>query len=81
MHEFGVRAGKMDLNRMVQLWATNPAKLFGMYPRKGTIAIGSDADIVIFDPEKKHTMSVKTHHSTCDYNLFEGIEVTGVPRC
>ena len=80
MHEFGVRAGKMDLNRMVQLWATNPAKLFGLYPRKGTIAIGSDADIVIFDPAKKSTMSVKTHHSTCDYNLFEGTEVTGMPE-
>ena len=65
---------------MVQLWATNPAKLFGLYPRKGTIAIGSDADIVIFDPEKKATMSVKTHHSTCDYNLFEGTEVTGMPE-
>jgi dihydropyrimidinase len=80
LHEFGVRAGKMDLNRMVQLWATNPAKLFGLYPRKGTIAIGSDADIVIFDPAKKATMSVKTHHSTCDYNLFEGTEVTGMPE-
>jgi dihydropyrimidinase len=80
LHEFGVRAGRFDLNRLVQLWATNPAKIFGLYPRKGTIAVGSDGDLVIFDPEKKHTISVETHHSRCDYNLFEGTEVTGVPE-
>jgi dihydropyrimidinase len=80
LHEFGVRAGRFDLNRLVQLWATNPAKIFGLYPRKGTIAVGSDGDLVIFDPEKKQTISVATHHSTCDYNLFEGTEVTGVPE-
>jgi dihydropyrimidinase len=80
LHEFGVRGGRFDLNRLVQLWATNPAKIFGLYPRKGTIAVGSDGDLVIFDPEKKHTISVETHHSKCDYNLFEGTEVTGVPE-
>jgi dihydropyrimidinase len=80
LHEFGVRAGRFDLNRLVQLFATTPAQLFGLYPRKGTIAVGSDADLVIFDPEKKHTISVATHHSTCDYNLFEGTEVTGLPE-
>jgi dihydropyrimidinase len=80
LHEFGVRAGRFDMNRLVELWATNPAKLFGLYPRKGTIAVGSDADIVIFDAEKQATLSAETHHSTCDYNLFEGIEVTGVPE-
>jgi dihydropyrimidinase len=80
LHEFGVRAGRFDLNRLVQLYATTPAKLFGLYPRKGTIAVGSDADIVVFDPDKKQTISVKTHHSTCDYNLFEGTEVTGMPE-
>jgi dihydropyrimidinase len=80
LHELGVRAGKFDLNRLVQLYSTQPAKLFGLYPRKGTIAIGSDADVVIFDPDKKHTISVETHHSTCDYNLFEGTEVTGLPE-
>ena len=52
IHEFGVRAGRISLNRMVELLSTNPAKLFGLYPRKGTIAVGSDADIVVFDPEK-----------------------------
>jgi dihydropyrimidinase len=80
IHEFGVRAGRISLNRMVELLCTNPAKLFGLYPRKGTIAVGSDADIVVFDPEKKVTISAATHHSKSDYNLFEGTEVTGSPE-
>jgi dihydropyrimidinase len=65
---------------MVELLCTNPAKLFGLYPRKGTIAVGSDADIVVFDPEKKVTISAKTQHSKTDYNLYEGTEVTGTPE-
>jgi dihydropyrimidinase len=80
IHEFGVRAGRISLNRMVELLSTNPAKLFGLYPRKGTIAVGSDADIVVFDPDKKVTISASTHHSKSDYNLFEGTEVTGSPE-
>src|SRR5919206_729645 len=80
IHEFGVRAGRISLNRMVELLATNPAKLFGLYPRKGTIAVGSDADLVVFDPEKQVTISAATHHSKSDYNLFEGTEVTGSPE-
>jgi dihydropyrimidinase len=80
VHEFGVRAGRISLNRMVELLATNPAKLFGLYPRKGTIAVGSDADIVVFDPEKELTLSASTHHSKVDYNLFEGTTVTGSPE-
>jgi dihydropyrimidinase len=80
IHEFGVRTGRITLNRMVELLATNPAKLFGLYPRKGTIAIGSDADIVVFDPDRKLTISAATHHSASDYNLFEGTEVTGTPQ-
>jgi dihydropyrimidinase len=80
IHEFGVRPGRISLNRMVELLSTNPAKLFGLYPRKGTIAVGSDADIVVFDPERKVTISAATHHSKSDYNLFEGTEVTGVPE-
>jgi dihydropyrimidinase len=80
IHEFGVRQGRITLNRMVELLCTNPAKLFGLYPRKGTIAVGSDADIVVFDPERRHTISASTHHSRVDYNLFEGTEVTGTPE-
>jgi len=80
IHEFGVRSGRISLNRMVELLATNPAKLFGLYPRKGTIAVGSDADLVIFDPEKTTTISAKTHHSKVDYSLYEGTQVTGTPE-
>jgi dihydropyrimidinase len=80
IHEFGARAGRISLNRMVELLATNPAKLFGLYPRKGTIAVGSDADIVVFDPEQKVTISAKTQRSKTDYNLYEGTEVTGTPE-
>ncbi|HEY4413939.1 MAG TPA: dihydropyrimidinase [Gaiellaceae bacterium] len=80
IHEFGVRTGRISLNRMVELLATNPAKLFGLYPRKGTIAVGSDADIVVFDPEKKVTIAAKTQHSKVDYNLYEGTQVTGSPE-
>ena len=60
IHELGVRGGRISLNRMVELLATNPAKLFGLYPRKGTIAVGSDADIVVFDPSARHTISAAT---------------------
>jgi len=80
IHHFGVNEGRISLNRMVELLSTNAAKLFGLYPRKGTIAPGSDADIVIFDPEKEHTISAKTHHSAADYNLYEGTTVTGAPE-
>src|SRR6266853_535912 len=80
IHEFGARGGRISLNRMVELLSTSPAKLFGLYPRKGTIAVGSDADIVVFDPEQKVTISAKTQHSKTDYNLYEGTEVTGTPE-
>jgi dihydropyrimidinase len=80
IHEFGVRTGRFSLNRMVELLSTNPAKLFGLYPRKGTISPGSDADIVVFDPEKRYLVSASTHHSKVDYNLYEGTEVTGSPE-
>jgi dihydropyrimidinase len=75
-----VRAGRISLPRMVELLSTNPAKYFGLYPRKGTVAVGSDADLVVFDPERKVTISAATHHSKSDYNIFEGTEVTGAPE-
>jgi dihydropyrimidinase len=79
IHHFGVNEGRITLNRMVELLATNPAKLFGLYPRKGTVAVGSDADLVIFDPQKQVTISASTHHSKADYSLYEGTVVTGAP--
>jgi dihydropyrimidinase len=75
----GVGAGRISPTRFVELNCTNPARIFGMYPRKGTIAVGSDADIAVWDPSKQHTISAKTHHMRCDYNLYEGMTVTGVP--
>src|SRR5919198_881794 len=80
IHQFGVRGRRISLNRMVELLCTNPAKLFGLYPRKGTIAVGSDADIVVFDPEMKLTITAANQHSKTDYNLYEGTEVTGSPE-
>jgi dihydropyrimidinase len=80
IHHFGVRSGRITLNRMVDLLATQPAKLFGLYPRKGTIAVGADADLVVFDPERRETISASTHHSKCDYSLYEGTEVVGGPE-
>jgi dihydropyrimidinase len=74
-----VAKGRFSVNRFVELVSTTPAKLFGLYPRKGTIAAGSDADLVIFDPNRKQTISAKTHHMRVDYSMFEGIEVTGMP--
>ncbi len=74
----GVASGRFSVNRFVELVSTTPAKLFGLYPRKGTIAVGSDADLVIFDPARKHTISAATHHMRVDYSMFEGIQVTGM---
>jgi dihydropyrimidinase len=80
IHELGVRQGRISLHRMVELLATNPAKLFGLYPRKGTIAVGSDADLVVFDPQRRHVITAATQHSKTDYNVYEGMEVTGTPE-
>ena len=77
MYSEGVRKGKISLPKFVEITSTNAAKIFGMYPRKGTIAIGADADLVIFDPNKKHIISAETHHMRCDYSGYEGWEVTG----
>lgn len=73
----GVAKGRIDLNRFVEVNSTNAAKIFGMFPQKGTIGIGSDADIVIFDPSEKHILSVNSHHMNVDYSAYEGVEVTG----
>jgi len=74
----GVAGERISLNRFVEITSTNAAKLFGIFPRKGTIAVGSDADIVVFDPSKKVTISAKTHHMRVDYSCYEGVEVQGV---
>ena len=76
----GVAAGKIGLNRFVELTSTSAAKLFGLFPRKGTIAIGSDADIVVFDPNEETTLSAATHHMNVDYSAYEGMKVRGVAK-
>ncbi|MCK9204229.1 MAG: dihydropyrimidinase [Bacteroidales bacterium] len=73
----GVAKNRITLNQYVELTATNAARIFGMYPQKGTIAVGSDADLVVFDPGEKHVLSAKTHHMNCDYSEYEGMEITG----
>lgn len=73
----GVKKGRISLNKFVEVSSTNAAKIFGMYPKKGTLAIGSDADIVIFDPEEKHVLSAKSHHMNVDYSAYEGWELSG----
>src|SRR5262247_2172240 len=77
VYDGGVRPGRISLNRFVELTSTSPAKIFGLFPRKGTIAPGSDADIVVFDPKKSMTLSARTHHMKVDYNPYEGRQVTG----
>jgi dihydropyrimidinase len=76
----GVNSGRITLNRFVELVATAPAKMFGLFPRKGTIAPGSDADIVIFNPRVERTLSAKTHHMNVDYSCYEGMTVKGLPE-
>jgi dihydropyrimidinase len=73
----GVHKKRISLNKYVEVACTNPAKIFGMFPRKGTIAPGSDADLVLFDPNQKHTLSAATHHMNVDYSAYEGWELTG----
>ncbi len=73
----GVIQRGFSLNKWVDITSTASAKMFGMFPKKGTIAVGSDADIVIFNPDTKRTISAKTHHMNCDYSLFEGMQIQG----
>jgi dihydropyrimidinase len=77
VYDGGVRTGQISMNRFVELTSTSPAKIFGLFPRKGTIAPGSDADVVVFDPAKKTVLSANTLHMKVDYNPYEGREVTG----
>lgn len=75
----GVKKGKISINQFVEITSTRAAKLFGLYPKKGTIAIGADADIVLFNPEVKRIISAESHHMAVDYNPFEGMEIKGEP--
>jgi dihydropyrimidinase len=79
LHDLGVRQDRISLNRLVALGATNPARLFGLYPRKGTIAVGADADLVLWDLGATRTISARTHHMRVDYSLFEGMAMRGAP--
>jgi dihydropyrimidinase len=83
LYNGGVVGGRISVNKFVELTSTAAAKMFGMFPKKGTIAVGSDADLVIFNPERKETISAAnphTHHMNVDYNTFEGLEVQGFPE-
>ncbi len=80
LYSEGVDKGRISLNKFVEMSSTGAAKIFGLFPRKGTIAVGSDADIVVFDPGHKHTISADTHHMNVDYNAYEGWEVQGKAR-
>ncbi len=75
----GVRAGKISINRFVEITATAPAKIFGLYPKKGTIAVGCDADVVVWDPNRAKTLGVDTLHMRVDYSPFEGRQIVGAP--
>lgn len=76
----GVRSGRLSLERFVAVTSTNPAKLFGLYPRKGTIAIGSDADLVVWNEDETRIIDGSKMHSRCDYSPYDGFEVTGWPK-
>jgi dihydropyrimidinase len=77
LHDGGVLAGRISRERWVEVISTAPARMFGLYPRKGVVAVGSDADLVIYDPTAEHTISAKTHHMDVDYSCYEGRSVTG----
>jgi dihydropyrimidinase len=80
LYSEGVRTGRLTLKRLVEVLATAPARIAGMYPRKGVLTVGSDADVVIFDPNARRTIRAADLHSACDYDPYEGWEVTGWPE-
>ena len=80
LYTYGVLKNRITLNQFVNIASTQPAKVFGLYPQKGEIAIGSDADFVIWNPEKENTISVENHHQNCDLEIFEGFKTKGAPE-
>src|SRR5437899_4170670 len=80
LYHFGVSSGKITLQRYVEITSTAPARIFGMYPKKGTIAVGSDADVVLWDPNAEHVISAATHNMRCDFSMLEGWKVKGNAR-
>lgn len=79
LYDGGVNGGRFSANRFVELTSTRPAKIFGLYPRKGSITVGADADLILWDPERKWTISAATHRMKADYSAYEGREVRGIP--
>jgi len=79
VYHAGINGGQISLPKLVQIMSETPAKLFGLYPQKGTLQVGSDADLVVYEPNRMHTLSVANQHSGAGYTLYEGREVTGVP--
>ncbi len=77
LHTYGVKTGKIDLHTMVNAGSTQVAKLFGLFPKKGTIQLGADADLVVFDPDYRGTISARTQHMNVDYSAFEGWPLEG----
>jgi len=79
LHHFGVNEGLFSINRLVELVSTGPARLFGLLPRKGTIAIGADADLVLWDPNREHQLTKENLHTNVDYSPYEDVTVKGYP--
>jgi dihydropyrimidinase len=77
LYHFGMNQGRLQVHQWADLVATSPAKLFGLYPKKGILQVGSDADVVIWNPNREHTISASTHHMRVDYSMFEGFIVRG----